>query len=65
MISEPRQFCKIILYYMERYSISTQIRVENLLNTHERVIQIEKMVDTNPSEQGLLKMLDEAYPIEE
>lgn len=50
---------------MERYSISTQIRVGNLLNTHERVIQIEKMVDTNPSEQELLKMLDEAYPIEE
>lgn len=65
MISEPRQFCKIILYCMERYSISTQIRVGNLLNTHERVIQIEKMVDTNPSEQELLKMLDEAYPIEE
>ena len=65
MKSEPRQFCKIILYCMERYSKSTQTRVENLLNTHERVIQIEKMVDTNPSEQELLKKLDEAFPIEE
>lgn len=65
MKSTQKQFCKIIRYCMKQYSEDTLGRLAELLNTHERVIQIEKMIDLNPTEQEFLKMLDEAFPIVE
>ncbi len=52
MKSKPEQFCKIILHCMEEYSEDTLGRLADLLNTHERVIQIEKMIDLNPTERN-------------
>lgn len=53
MKSKPVQFCRIILYCMEHYSESTEARVGNLLNSHERVIKIDKMLESNPTEQEI------------
>lgn len=53
MKSKPVQFCRIILYCMEHYSESTEERVGNLLNSHERVIKIYKMLESNPTEQEI------------
>ena len=53
MKSKPVQFCRIILYCMEHYSESTEARVGNLLNSHERVIKIYKMLESNPTEQEI------------
>lgn len=38
---------------MEHYSESTEARVGNLLNSHERVIKIDKMLESNPTEQEI------------
>lgn len=53
MKSKPVQFYRIILYCMEHYSESTEARVGNLLNSHERVIKIYKMLESNPTEQEI------------
>ena len=48
-----KQTCAIlqnILYCMEHYSESTEARVGNLLNSHEKVIKIDKMLESNPTE---------------
>lgn len=65
MISKPEQFCKIILQCMEHYSEDTTTRVGSLLNSHERVFQIEKIIDTNPTEQELLTILNKEFPTAE
>lgn len=49
---------------MEHYSESTEARVGDLLNSHERVIKIDKMLESNPTEQEFIKMLDENFPQE-
>ena len=64
MKSKPVQFCRIILYCMEHYSESTEARVGDLLNSHKRVIKIDKMLESNPTEQEFIKMLDENFPQE-
>lgn len=65
MISKPEQFCKIILHCMEHYSKDTTVKVADILNSHERVFQIEKIIDTNPTEQALLKILNKEFPTAE
>jgi hypothetical protein len=67
MKSNEKQTCaifRIILYCMEHYSESTEARVGNLLNSHERVIKIDKMLESNPTEQELIKKLDKNFPQE-
>ncbi len=64
MISTQHQFWTIVRKCMEQYSENTMERVADLLNSHERVFQFEKMLESNPTEQEFLKMLDEAFPTE-
>lgn len=61
MVSSQRQFCKIVQYCQEHHSENTMGKLVEVLNTHERVFQIEKMIDNNPTEQDFLKMLNDAF----
>lgn len=65
MMSTQKQFWKIIRDCTERYSRSTVGKVGSLLVSHERVFQIEKIIDTNPTEQELLSMLNKEFPTAE
>lgn len=65
MISKPSQFCKIMHICIKQFSKDTTMRVADLLTSHERVFQIEKMIDKNPTEQEFLKMLDKEFPTAE
>lgn len=56
---QTRTICKIIRKCMEHYSKDTTTLVGSLLNSHERVFQIEKILETNPTEQELLTILRE------
>ena len=58
MKAMPKQFCRIIRLCSERYSLNTEKQVVSMLTSHERVIQIEKLIDKNLSEQEFLKELD-------
>ena len=60
--SKPEQFCKIIQECMEHYSKDTTALVGSLLNSHERVFQIEEILKKQPTEQELMKILSEKYP---
>lgn len=62
MTSTSEQFCKIILHCMNHYSKNTTGIVADILNSHERVFQIEKMLEANPTEQEFLKMLNKEFP---
>lgn len=56
--SNPKQFCKDIILSTERYSKDTALRVVDMLTSHERVIQIERLIDRKLSEQEFLTELD-------
>lgn len=56
--SEPKQFCRNILLSMERYSPDTTNRMVDLLTSHERVIQIEQLIDRELPEQEFLAELN-------
>lgn len=58
MKSTPVQFCKIIQYCMEQYSKSTNLKVANLLNTHERVFLMEKIIQDRPNEEVFLERIE-------
>lgn len=46
---------------MEHYSKDTTTLVGSLLNSHERVFQIEEILKKNPTEQELLTILSENF----
>ena len=62
MKSKPEQFSKIILQCMEQYSKDTTVKVDALLNSHERVLQFEKIIEKNLPEQELLELLEKNFP---
>ena len=62
MKSTQGQFWRIIEVCMERYSKSTQQKVVDLMISHENIIKIDKMLESNPTEQELIKLLDKNFP---
>lgn len=58
MKSRPEDFCKITRYCTEHYSENTIDKVCDILNTHENVNYLIKVVNKNPTEQGFLKELE-------
>lgn len=64
MKSTQGQFWRIIEVCMEQYSKSTQQRVVDLLISHENIIKIDEMLESTPTEQELIKMLDKNFPQE-
>ena len=58
MKSEPRQFCRDIILSIERYSKSTASKVIDMLTTHDRVIQIEKLIDMELPEEEFIAELN-------
>lgn len=62
MKSTQVQFWRIIEVCMERYSKSTQQKVVDLMISHENIIKIDKILESNPTEQELIMVLDKDFP---
>lgn len=62
MKSTSKQLSKIMLTCMDNYSKSTVMQVVGIINSHEDVFKMEKLVDEHLSEQEFLDRLKAEFP---
>ena len=62
MKSTSKQLSKIMLTCMDKYSKSTVMQVVSIINSHEDVFKMEKLVEEHLSEQDFLNRLREKFP---
>ncbi len=54
-----RRFWKIIQTCLEKYSKNIQPELEDLLISEERIITMEKVLESNPDEETIIKKIRE------
>ena len=57
-----RNYSEIILNSLDTYSDDTTLKVSNMLTSDEALLKIEKILESNPTEQEFLKVLNKEFP---
>ena len=58
-----QNYTKLILKSLDTYSDDTTLRVSDSMTSDETLLKMEELMKDNPTEQELIKRLNENFPI--
>ena len=58
-----RNYSEIILKCLDIYSDSTTSKVSDILTSEQNLLKMENILQTNPTEQEFIKILDNEFPM--
>ena len=57
------KFCKVVMHCQQHYSENITAKLASIIHSQEAVIKLYNIIQTNPTEQEFIKILDNEFPM--
>lgn len=57
------KFCKVVMHCQQHYSENITAKLASIIHSQEAVAKLYNIIQTNPTEQEFIKILDNEFPM--